>query len=63
MPYYYLDIQRLEGVGPFDNAKTLIEECPEDESANLVLFIDDNGLITSVVEYAEFVEALEVVEG
>jgi hypothetical protein len=56
MPYYYVSLDRMEGMGPFPDASSLIDENGGDDLLAVVLFIDDNGLIT-VSDYVDFAEA------
>jgi hypothetical protein len=54
--YYYLSVERMEGLGPFSDVAQLLDECAEDDPTALILFVNDDGVITSVVDYVDFSE-------
>ena len=57
MQYYYVSVDRMEGSGPFPDADQLLEvEEAQDDPSAIILTIDDNGAITKVDDYVDFVE-------
>ena len=65
MPFYYVSREALKGLGPFVDADALIEGMEDEvagvqsapaEESGVVLFIDDNGVITTIEDSWDFIE-------
>ena len=63
MPFYYVSVEKLTGSGPFVDVGALMEGMEDDqidmdasEEAGVVLFINDDGVISLIEDSWDFIE-------